>query len=146
MIKAAILSTSLSLLVLTTSLALAQQPAEQPVQGAETPAAPPPAPARVIVPTAAPMTDQQAAVAESVRRQAAKITLRQKINEARAAEARRDLPLAAKLYSDCWDLIISIGTDVDQEAQIVRAGADNTRMALAYEAQRAGDLHAADRN
>src|SRR5690348_279987 len=103
MIKAAILPCTLSVLVLAAPLAFAAQQAEQPVPPAEVPATPP---VRVAAPTRPPVSDQEAAVAESVRRQAAKITLRQKINEARAAEARRDLPLAAKLYSDCWDLIL----------------------------------------
>jgi general secretion pathway protein D len=141
MIKAAPFLTGLCLLA--SPLAFAQP------ESAETPAAPAPVPApppaRVVVAPSAPLvSDSEAAVAESVRRQAAKVMLRQQIAEAQAAENRRDTPTAARLYSKCWDLILSIGTDVDQEIQVVRSGAGRTHMDLAYAAQRAGNLHEAD--
>src|SRR3954454_5610540 len=159
MIKGATLLTGLCLLA---SPVLSAQQAEQtpPAPAPESPApespvvtappavaAPVPAvPAPVVVAPAAPTPamDREAAVAEAVRRQAAKIALRQRIDEAQAAENRHDTPTASKLYSTCWDLILTIGTDVDQEIQVVRAGAARTRLELAYAAQRAGNLRDAD--
>src|SRR5690606_20754007 len=62
------------------------------------------------------------AVEEGVRRQAAQIALRQKLEDASAAELRRDLPAAAKLYGDAWRLIESIGPGVEAEARRTVAG------------------------
>ena len=148
MIKAATILTGLCLLA--SPLAFAQAEAPAPTPETPAPVAPPPQaappPVRVVVSPTRIVTDQEAAVNESVRRQAAKVSLRQRIADAQAAEARHDTPGAAKLYSDGYDLILTVVTDVDQETQIVRAGAARTRLALASDAQRAGDLQTADRH
>ena len=83
-----------------------------------------------------------AAVQEAVRRQADRITLRQKLDEAGAAEQRHELAAAAKLYDAAWDLIVGIGpsVDIDPERQQTIAGLTAARMALAREAQRSGEL------
>src|SRR2546423_1191900 len=46
---------------------------------------------------------------EAVKRTADTITLRKKLEEAAAAQTRKDLATAAKLYEDCWALAQSIG-------------------------------------
>src|SRR5690349_18673068 len=100
MIKAAPFLTGLCLLA--SPIAFAQQEPSQPsAESAERPAPSAPAqvpatpPARVVVAAAPPISDSEAAVAESVRRQAAKVMLRQQIADAQAAENRRDTPTAA---------------------------------------------------
>jgi hypothetical protein len=65
---------------------------------------------------------QQTAVEEVIRRQAARLTLRDKLAAAQAAEARQDLQTAGTLYDDAWVLIQSIGTGVDNERAQVKAG------------------------
>jgi len=60
---------------------------------------------------------QDAAVNEAVYRQANQIALRQKLVDARAAQDRRALAPAAKLYDDAWDLVQRIGSGVDAERE-----------------------------
>jgi hypothetical protein len=85
-------------------------------------------------------TPTQEAVNEAVYRQANRILLRQKLEEAKAAQERHDLPMAAKLYDDCWELIQKIGTGVDAEVQATKSGLTTVRMELAKDAQRHDDL------
>jgi len=89
-------------------------------------------------------TDTSAAINEAIRRQADRITLQQKLIDARAAEGRRDLVVAAKLYSEAWTLIEGIGSGVDQEAAQTVAGVTSVRMQLAKAAQKRGDYRDAD--
>src|SRR5438552_8235947 len=89
---------------------------------------------------------QETAVNEAIYRQANTITLRQKLADARSAQDRRDLVTAAKLYSDCWDLIQKIGSGVDPEAQETRIGVAAVRLELAQAAQHRGDLPGANRH
>jgi general secretion pathway protein D len=84
-----------------------------------------------------------AAVQEAVRREADRVTLRQKIVDARSAEQRRDIATAAKLYSEAWTLVQRVGTNVEAEAQAVIAGLTQTRMELARAAQRRGNYREA---
>src|ERR1043166_6372420 len=64
----------------------------------------------LIIPAArAQIPDQQSAIEEAIRRQADRLTLRDPLAQARAAQARHDLPTAATLYDACWDLIGKIG-------------------------------------
>jgi general secretion pathway protein D len=83
------------------------------------------------------------AVDEAIYRQANHITLRQKLEDARVAQVRHDLPAAAKLYDAAWDLVQKIGSGVDDEAQQTRAGLAEVRLELAREAQHRGDLREA---
>ncbi|MGD0615212.1 MAG: hypothetical protein ABSA69_07205, partial [Verrucomicrobiota bacterium] len=86
-----------------------------------------------------------AAVQEAVRRQADRITLRQELEQARAAEQRGDLPSAAKHYDGAWSLVESIGlAPSDAEAQVTVAGLTRGRMALARASQGRGDLRDAE--
>ena len=85
-----------------------------------------------------------AAIQEAVRRQADRIALRQKLDEARAAEQRHDLVTAAKLYDDAWSLVESIGPSSEPEARQTVAGLTAVRMELARAAQHHGDLREAE--
>ena len=82
---------------------------------------------------------QETAVNEAVYRQANAIALRQKLADARAAQERRALPSAAKLYDDSWELVQKIGSGVDAERDQTVAGLGAVRLDLARAAQRRGD-------
>ncbi|HWQ91154.1 MAG TPA: hypothetical protein VN673_05750, partial [Clostridia bacterium] len=86
---------------------------------------------------------QESAVNEAVYRQANRITLRQKLVAAQAALDRRDLPAAAKLYDDAWELVLKVGTGVEAEASQVKTGLATARLELASRAQRRGDYREA---
>jgi type II secretory pathway component GspD/PulD (secretin)/tetratricopeptide (TPR) repeat protein len=89
----------------------------------------------------APATDT--AVNEAIYRQANRITLRQKLTDARIAQERGDLPAAAKLYDDAWELVQKIGSGVEDEALQTRLGLGMVRLELARRAQSRGDLREA---
>ena len=82
---------------------------------------------------------QDAAVNEAVYRQANRISLRQKLAEARAAEDRYALASAAKLYDDAWGYAQKIGSGVDTERDQTIAGLAAVRLELARAAQHRGD-------
>ena len=82
---------------------------------------------------------QETAVNEAIYRQANRITLRQKLADARAAQERNALPSAAKLYDDAWELVQKIGSGVDAERDQTVAGLAAVRLELARAAQRRGD-------
>ena len=82
---------------------------------------------------------QDTAVNEAVYRQANRITLRQKLADARAAQERRAFPAAAKLYDDAWELVQKIGPGVDAEREQTVTGLAAVRLELAHAAQRKGD-------
>src|SRR6266403_290711 len=88
----------------------------------------------------------QTAVDEVIRRQAAHITLRERLDAAQAAVDRHDLATAATLYDDAWALIQSIGPGVPEEREQTRAGLAMVRLELATAAQRRNDLLAAKKN
>lgn len=83
---------------------------------------------------------QETAVNEAVMRQANRIALRQKLADAMAAQQRRDLPTAAKLYDDAWMLVQNIGmSNAEPEAAQARAGLASVRLELARAAEHRGD-------
>jgi general secretion pathway protein D len=83
---------------------------------------------------------QDSAVNEAVLRQAGRIALRQKLEDAKAAEGRHDLVTAAKLYDDSWEIARNIGPEnCEPEAAQARAGVATVRMELAHAAQSRGD-------
>src|SRR5262245_8673639 len=86
---------------------------------------------------------QDAAVNEAVMRQANRIALRQKLAQAAAAQERHELAAAAKLYDECWTLVLNIGSNVDTEAAQTRAGLAAVRLELAREAQHVSDYRQA---
>ena len=88
---------------------------------------------------------QETAINEAVMRQANRIALRQKLAEAYAAQQRRDLANAAKLYDDSWALVQSIGAaNVESEAAQTRAGLSAVRLELARAAQGRSDYRDAN--
>jgi type II secretory pathway component GspD/PulD (secretin)/tetratricopeptide (TPR) repeat protein len=91
--------------------------------------------------TVAPTDD---AVRESVRREAAKIALRERLAQAQAAHKRGELSAAAKLYEDCLALADKISTGVDLELRDVTRGIIAVRLALAEQAIRRADFADAD--
>src|SRR6266480_3923259 len=90
------------------------------------------------------VSPQQSAVGEGLRRQAARKTLRDTLDNARAARVRGDLAGAAKLYDAAWDLVQYIGTGVEAEAEVTKAGLATVRLELARRAQHSGDLQEAN--
>jgi len=126
MIKAATISLSLSVF-LAVPTAWSQAPAT-------------PAPAAV----AADAPNSGEAIQEALRRQAPQISLRQTLDNARAAQARGDVQAAARLYSDAWNLVLQIGDVNLPEAADARAGVAVTHLQLAEAAQHRGDLRRAD--
>jgi type II secretory pathway component GspD/PulD (secretin)/beta-lactamase regulating signal transducer with metallopeptidase domain len=82
---------------------------------------------------------EEAAVNEAVYRQANRITLRQRLADARGAQDRHALASAAKLYDDAWELVLRIGSGVDAERYQTIAGLTAVRMELARAAQARGD-------
>ena len=100
--------------------------------------------ALILLLTAAPASNgqtpaQETAVNEAVYRQANHITLRQKLADGRAAQDRRALSTAAKLYDDAWELVQKIGSGVEAEREQTIAGLAAVRLELARAAQRHGD-------
>ena len=88
---------------------------------------------------------QESAVNEAVMRQANRITLRQRLADARSAEDRHDLATAAKLYDDAWTLVLNIGiNNVEAEAATARAGLAAVRLDLAKTAFHRNDAREAD--
>src|ERR1035441_2279519 len=92
-----------------------------------------------VPPTSAQTSPEEAAVNEAVYRQANRITLRQKLADARAAQDRHALASAAKMYDDAWELVLKIGSGVDAERDQSIAGLTAVRMELARAAQGHGD-------
>jgi tRNA A-37 threonylcarbamoyl transferase component Bud32/tetratricopeptide (TPR) repeat protein len=82
---------------------------------------------------------EEAAVNEAVYRQANRITLGQRLAEARAAQERRAFASSAKLYDDAWGLVLRIGPGVDAERDQTITGLTAVRMELARAAQSHGD-------
>ncbi|HWW00689.1 MAG TPA: hypothetical protein VNZ64_13410 [Candidatus Acidoferrum sp.] len=88
---------------------------------------------------------QETAVNEAVMRQANRIALRQKLADAFAAQQRRDLGNAAKLYDDAWALVQNIGVgNVEAEAAQTRVGLATVRLELARAAQHRSDYRDAN--
>jgi type II secretory pathway component GspD/PulD (secretin)/tetratricopeptide (TPR) repeat protein len=82
----------------------------------------------------------ETAVNEAVYRQANRITLRQKLTDAKGAQDRRQLVAAAKMYDEAWELVQKIGSGIDAERAETIAGLTAVRMQLAKTEQSNGDL------
>ena len=97
--------------------------------------------------SAQPTTPADPAVQEALRRQAARISLRQKLDQALAAEQRKDLPAAAKFYDQAWELVEFVGPDtIPQETQQTVAGLTAVRMQMARDEQSHGNYKEAQIN
>ena len=81
---------------------------------------------------------------DAIHRQANEIEARNKLDQASAAEQRKDLRLAAKLYDDAWALAEGVGPSAQQEMQMAVNGLISVRMQLAITEQKRGDYHEAD--
>jgi general secretion pathway protein D len=88
--------------------------------------------------------DANIASEEAVRRAADTMQLRKKLVLAQAAQDRKDYPLAAKLYEDCYTLVTRIGPSVQPEARQTVAGLSNVLLELAHQAQQHHDYATAD--
>src|ERR1043166_8646861 len=86
---------------------------------------------------------EQMAVDEGIRRQAARITLREKLAAAQAAFERHDAVTAGRLYDESWGLLESIGPGVEAERAQVQSGLAQVRLPQAESAQRRGELRLA---
>lgn len=84
------------------------------------------------------------AVHEAVLRQANTILLRQKIEDARNAQAAGDIDAATKDYEDAYTLVQMIGSGIDTETAETISGLVATHLELAHADQRAGHLREAD--
>src|SRR3954463_2710725 len=84
-----------------------------------------------------------AASAEAVRRQAARIQLRRTIDEARLARSRGEIPLAIQKYEAAWTTSQGL-LGVEQERQEIINDLVPIRLDLARQAQSRGDLGEAD--
>src|SRR5258706_7978175 len=91
-----------------------------------------------------PSTPEQAAVEESIRRQAYKIELERKLADAQIAEKRGEDDAAARLYDDSLALIKKIGPGMDAEYRQGLIGMTTVRLRLAERAQRNSDFPTAD--
>ena len=103
----------------------------------------------VLIATATVLPAQQTsptaqAVNEAVLRQANTILLRQKIEEARNAQAAGDIVAAAKDYEDAYSLVQLIGSGINTETAETVSGLVATHLELARRDQRAGHLREAD--
>ena len=83
---------------------------------------------------------QDAAIKEAIQRQHDTLLLRQKIADAQAAEARKDVPGAAKLYEEAYKLVQAIGSGIPDESAATVSGLTGVHLQLARAAQKAGDL------
>lgn len=86
----------------------------------------------------------QAASAEAVRRQAKTIELRSKLQDAQALQTKGDLAAAAKAYEEAYDLVRSVGTNIERETEQTIKGMTEVRMELARRAQGRADLGEAE--
>ena len=80
----------------------------------------------------------------AVRREEKAIVLRKTLEAAATAAKQGDLTSAAKAYEDAWNLTEELGSSVEKERNITIEGFTSTRLALAYNAAKAGDYKEAD--
>ena len=88
-------------------------------------------------------TPVEVAVNQAVYREANRITLRQRLTDARAAQDDHSLASAAKLYDEVWELVLKLGASVDAERDQTITGLTAVRMELARAAQARGNYQEA---
>jgi tetratricopeptide (TPR) repeat protein len=81
---------------------------------------------------------------EAVRRQGKTFQLRATLADAQELQSRGELAAASKKYEEAWDLVQSIGVNIDRERLETMQGFSDVRMQLARKAQSRGDLAEAD--
>lgn len=72
------------------------------------------------------------------------IELRTTLSEAQALQTAKDLSAAAKKYEEAYELVRSVGTNIERETQATIQGLTEVRMELARRANGRGDLAEAD--
>src|SRR5439155_23494093 len=97
-----------------------------------------------VAPLQAQPTPAKLAEEETVRREEAKILLRQKLSDAQEAQRVGRLVDASKLYEEAYMLGQYIGDVVEDENQQVLTGLVAVRMKLAEQAQKSGNYEEAD--
>jgi type II secretory pathway component GspD/PulD (secretin)/tetratricopeptide (TPR) repeat protein len=99
-----------------------------------------------ILPLQAQRSNTDAAIDESVRREALKRDLDAKLVQAADAQQRAALNEAARLYTEAFDIAkkIKAGPGTESQYYLALDGFTQTRLALAEQAQRAGNFAAAD--
>lgn len=80
----------------------------------------------------------------AVRREEKAIVLRKTLEAAATAAKQGDLTSAAKAYEDAWNLTEELGSSVEKERNLTIEGFTSTRLALAYNAAKAGEYKEAD--
>jgi tetratricopeptide (TPR) repeat protein len=86
----------------------------------------------------------QVAEEEAVRRQEKAILLRKTLESAQSASAAKDQVGAAKLYEEAYALGEQLGSAGADEREVAAKGLAASRLNLAIQAQRAGDIREAD--
>jgi tetratricopeptide (TPR) repeat protein len=86
----------------------------------------------------------QVAEEEAVRRQEKAILLRKTLESAQSAVAAKDQVGAAKLYEDAYALGEQLGAAANDERAVAAKGLAASRLNLAIQAQRSGDIREAD--
>ena len=97
-----------------------------------------------VAPLQAQPTPTKLAEAEAVRREEAKILLRQKMSDAQEAQRVGRLVEASKLYEEAYMLGQYVGEVVEDENRQVLTGLVAVRMELAEQAQKSGNYEEAD--
>ena len=87
--------------------------------------------------------DAQAAIDDSIRRQALTLKMRQILTDAQATQKRNETAAAAKKYEDALALIAQIGANVEPEKKLIVGGLIEARLQLADQAMRRTDYGAA---
>lgn len=85
------------------------------------------------------------ATKESIRRQAAKVDVRAKIARAQEAEKAGRFAEAYRLYEDCLLQLKNVTSGAEAELAEIRAGMGTSRLQVAQQAQRGGDLIEAEK-
>jgi type II secretory pathway component GspD/PulD (secretin)/tetratricopeptide (TPR) repeat protein len=85
------------------------------------------------------------ATKESIRRQAAKVDVRAKIAKAQEAEKAGKFAEAYRLYEDCLLQLKTVNNGVEAEYAEVKSGMGLSRLQVAQQAQRGGDLLEAEK-
>ena len=86
----------------------------------------------------------QAAGIEAVRRQAQSIQLRSTLADAQALQSQGEILEAARRYEEAYELVRSLGVNVDQEQAATVQGLTETRLELARRARARADLNEAN--
>ena len=97
-----------------------------------------------IIPASYGQTPAEDVATQTVLREEKSIVLRNTLASAKAIEERGDIAGAAKAYGDAYRTAEELGSSVEPEKAVARAGVVRTRTALAIGAAKKGDYREAD--